>query len=367
VVPDWNDLVADLASSGAGGLDTGAEAAQAWYVPWAIRKRSDGTKALILQRAPVLGADALFLTANDASRALRLATGTATDALAQGFQVTTVGLSGPIDRIDAKMSRTGSVSGNVWFTIEADSSGNPSGTPLATSDKINVATLGTTAHWLHAIFRTPFTPSLSTQYHLVLQGDYTRSDTVFVSWVGVAAGGYANGSAKQFNGAAWSAASGVGDFNFRVHTRIFDVPLTLPSGYDQKAKLPLYVRNNGSSNFLPCVAVDKTVSLLSASQLASGVTATGAGIQQDNALLVAPPVPCVLSCTVHNATDGAGVVVGGGHHGWDVAGSGSSSVAFSAAANAQSHVGGVITEHHTVYVWVTGGTGTVILRGFTIG
>ena len=39
---------ADIATSGAGGLDTGSEAADAWYYVWIIRKSSDGTVNVLL-------------------------------------------------------------------------------------------------------------------------------------------------------------------------------------------------------------------------------------------------------------------------------------------------------------------------------
>src|SRR3989338_7937192 len=50
-VATWDDLSAIITTSGAGGLNTGAEAASTWYEIYAIRKSSDGTKNLLLHRA----------------------------------------------------------------------------------------------------------------------------------------------------------------------------------------------------------------------------------------------------------------------------------------------------------------------------
>jgi hypothetical protein len=59
-------LSAVISSSGAGGLDTGAEAASTWYEIYAIRKSSDGTKNLLLHKAPTFSLDQ-SQTSNDSS------------------------------------------------------------------------------------------------------------------------------------------------------------------------------------------------------------------------------------------------------------------------------------------------------------
>jgi hypothetical protein len=247
-------LTALITGSGAAGLDTGSEQASTWYSIRLIGKSS--TKAvsdlrLIFHRERNLFTDSgqSFTTAPNAARSLRLLTSTATDKLAQGFQSTAASSQGKIDYVDVVLVRTGSPTGNVWFTIETDNAGSPSGTVQATSDKRDVMLFSTgTEQTIRFFFSSPFTPTQSTQYHLVLQGDYAKSDTVFIGWRGVAAGGYANGVAKEYNGAAWSNASGVGDFYFKVYTRLNDTSITYPSGYDQECVLG-YVRNDSGSDF----------------------------------------------------------------------------------------------------------------------
>jgi hypothetical protein len=282
-------LVADVTASGAGGLDTGAEGASRWYEIYAIRKSSDGTLNLLLHRALNRASDTAFTTAPDASRALRRATSTATDKLAQGLQFAN---AKPFPYVDVQLVRAGSVVGNIWFTLEADTAGNPSGTPLATSDKIDASQIATSNQIVRIPFRNPYTAATATQYHLVLQGDYTRSDAVNIAWRGVAAGGYANGIAKEYTGAAWGAASGVGDFYFTAYTELNAAALTYPTGYDAKCLIG-WVYNDGSSNFVEFIARDRQVAFIFGYVILSGGVATFPTLLDTSPAV--PPVPIMAS------------------------------------------------------------------------
>src|SRR3990167_2476971 len=175
-VDDWDDLVADITASGAGGLDTGAEGASRWYEIHAIRKSSDGTKGLLLHRAKDHLLDTSFTTARNAERRLRIATATATDKLAQGVQFAT---AGKLEFIDVQIIGGTAPTGNIWFSLQASSGGDADGVALATTDKLNAAFVATTANqWVRFVFRAPYTVASATQYHLVLEGDYAKSDTV---------------------------------------------------------------------------------------------------------------------------------------------------------------------------------------------
>lgn len=288
-VADWDRLTAHALTSGAGGIDTGSEVASTWYEIYAIRKSSDGTKNLLLHRAKDYFLDTSFTTATDAARALRLLTSTATDKLAQGFKVAT---AGKVEFADFVMERTGGALGNFWLEIQSDSAGNPSGTILATSDKLDAGQGGDAAsnNPIRMIFRNPATLSTATQYHLVLNGDYARSDTVHIKWRGLAAGGYADGAAKEFNGSTWAAASGVGDFFFKVYVTRNDTAVTMPTGYDQKAKIG-WVRNDGSSNFVPFVARGRVVKSLASQNL--GATAEPTAVLGDASAFIPPGVVSV--------------------------------------------------------------------------
>jgi hypothetical protein len=253
-------LDADITASGAGGLDTGARTASRWYEIYAIGKSSTLAAAdlrLLLHLAKRYSIDTSFTTAIDVNRVLRLATGTATDKIAQGFQLAT---SGIVTHVDINGLRAGSPTGHVWFTIEADVAGNPSGVALATSDKVPIGEMSTGQQEWRFLF--PSRPSLTsaTQYHLVLQGDYTRSDTDGIRWAGVVAGGYANGSSREYNGAAWSATAGASglDRYFKVYLEIPSAALTFPAGYDQSCLLG-YVYNDSGNALVPFNQVERHV------------------------------------------------------------------------------------------------------------
>lgn len=243
-VLDWNDLLCDMGTAGANGLDTGSEAASTWYKLLAIRKKSDGTKGLLFHRAKDYFLDIDASTSNGAQDKLRQG---ATDRvkLAQGFQTAT---TGKVEFVDVKIYKTGSPTGLIWFTIEADSSGNPSGTPLATSDKYDVSRFATAAYLTRHAFRIPVSLTTSTQYHLVLQGNYTASAVNYLNWDGNSVSQHAGGTAKKFDGTTWAAAAPA-DFSFKAYVTRNETndDASLPSGYDQYAHIG-WMFNDGSSN-----------------------------------------------------------------------------------------------------------------------
>lgn len=358
---NWDNLTADISGAGAGGLDSGSEAPSAWYEIYAIAK-DDGTRNLLFHRAKNYKNDTSFTTGTDAQRTLRLATSTATDKLAQGIQFATAGL---VQSVVVKLDRVGTPAGRFWFTIEADSAGNPSGTPLATSEKLDAAllTIGTEQR-ITVIFRTPATVAASTQYHLVLQGDFTKSDTNAMAWRGVVAGGYANGSAKQFNGTAWSAATGVADFGFEAFVTVNDTAVTYPTGYTKKAKIG-YVYNNSSSDFLTFIQFDHTVHPLNAGASVSS-TGNAFGTLIDMSAEIPPGLirwwMLAVNSGVGNVTS-----VGGVPDGY--------STPFSAraygtvtlvagTANQYYHGHDVITEFQGLYLAASAGTSTFYRSGW---
>lgn len=247
-VRDWTNIAVDLTASGANGLDTGAEVASAWYELWAIY---DGTnKKGVFHRAKDYFLDESWDqsggTTEDGQHLLRDAT--ARTKLAQGFQVDT---AGPLEFIDVKLVKAGSPTGNYWFTIETNSGGVPSGTVLATSDKYDVSRLTTTAGWVRLPFRAPATISAATQYHLVLQGDFTVSAVNHMGWrADTTAATYAKGAKAAYDGTTWTTDTD-DDFLFKVYITRNDVAVTLQTGYTQKAKIAFFY-NNASSHLKPC-------------------------------------------------------------------------------------------------------------------
>lgn len=269
VVPSWDRLVADITVSGAGGLDTGTELASTWYEIYAIRKSSDGTKNLLLHRAKDYMNDVSYQSPTDASLGLRLADNT-TDKIAQSWLTVT---AGKVEFVEVTLKRNGSPSGYYWITIEADSSGSPSGTPLATSDKYDASRLPTSSLRIRIPFRSPASLSSSTTYWLVLQGDYSKSSTNNISWDGHSTSQYANGKTRSFNGSTWSDATTIVDATFTIYVTRNETSVTMPSGYDQKC-LVGYVYNNSSSNFRRMVAYDREVMYTDSSSYSLGTNTT---------------------------------------------------------------------------------------------
>jgi hypothetical protein len=189
----------------------------------------------------------------DTSVVLRDAT--ARTKLGQGFKLTNAGL---VEFIDVKIFKTTTPVGNFWFTIETNNAGVPSGTVLATSDKYDVSRLSAASTISVRIpFRTPASLSSATQYHLVLQGDFTIGASNMTWRCDGTSPTYANGTAATYDGANWTADAAK-DFCFRMYVTRNDVAVTMPSLYTQKAKIG-YACNNGSSNLKHFWAKDRTV------------------------------------------------------------------------------------------------------------
>lgn len=254
-VQNWDLVTADLTASGAGGLDTGSEAASILYEVYAIYNGS--TKKILFHRAKDYFLDETWDqsggTTEDGQHLLRDAT--ARTKLAQGFKVDT---AGKVEFVDVKVAKIGTPTGNVWFTIEANSGGVPSNTPLATSEKYDVSRLSTTSAFLRFPFRNPVSLSAATQYHLVLQGDFTVSGANHMLWrADTTAATYANGSKAAFDGATWTTDTD-DDFLFKIYVTRNDVAVTLPATYTQKAKIG-FAYNNSGSNFKHFYQKDRTV------------------------------------------------------------------------------------------------------------
>ena len=294
-VSDWNNVDANIAAAtGIGGLDTGTEQASTWYKIWAMYNGT--TKGLMLQRAKDYFLDEDITAGEDASQGLRSAVDNSTVRIAQGFQLGTAGL---IEFIDVKLVKTGTPTGNYWFTIEANSGGVPSGTPLATSDKYDAARLTTTAGPVRLPFRTPFSASAATQYHVVMYGDYTVSATAFVSWqMDGTAATYANGSKALFDSdtSTWTTDAD-DDMWLRVYVTRNDTALVVPTGY-RYAHIG-WVHNNAGSNFKHFWQVGRTLmGGYEADWKIGAFTNTTPGLVDASQYL--PPVPVSVTLMFYN-------------------------------------------------------------------
>lgn len=301
-VTDVTLLEADITVSGAGGLDTGTEAASRWYAVYIIRKSSDGTLGLMLHRSNNFDAGAnpgFVSTATDATTALRDAA--ARTKISQGFQVTTAS-TGDLGFVELKLAKVGSPTGQFWVTIETNTAGAPSGSVLATSDKINVANINATAHVIRIPIRNLSAAlALATQYHIVANGDFAVSGANYVTISTKTGNPYASGTLNQADGAnVWSSA-GTADAYFAIGM-IVEYSLVLPSGYDQYQQIG-FVYNDSGSNFVPFVAFDRHVMPLANQPIASPPSSSLVP-QLYYLFTMVPPVPVSLVCNVYVISDG---------------------------------------------------------------
>jgi hypothetical protein len=94
----------------------------------------------------------------------------------EGSGMSFTGDGGTIDAVQFYLRRVGSPTGNLRMYIYAHSgtwgsTGVPTGSPLATSDPVDVSTIGTSMHFEQFNFPTPFTTSAGVHYFAVF--DYT--------------------------------------------------------------------------------------------------------------------------------------------------------------------------------------------------
>lgn len=79
-----------------------------------------------------------------------------------------------ISYVDAYLSKTGSPTGNISFSLYADSGGNPTGAALATSATFPASSLTGVVQQVHFKLSTPIYDAPSTKYHVV----WTYSGTI---------------------------------------------------------------------------------------------------------------------------------------------------------------------------------------------
>lgn len=302
-------ITADLAVTGAGGIDTGVAAVSTWYDIYLIGK--SGTKAnsdlrLMFHLSDATPADTPQANTGTSEK-LRQASNDRVK-LAQGIKTSA---TGTVPFVDVTLQRTGTVTSvstlgfnMFWFTIETDNAGSPSGTPVATSDKYACNNLSTSAQQIRVLFRSPPSLTSGTQYHLVLNGDYDFSGTNYLSWIGESSNTYAGGVAKKFDGSVtWAAATPL-DFTFSVH-RLVTTAVTMPSGYDEKCKLGSFYSGIGL-NPTPFVQRERVVV-----PLASKATGTYSAVLPTlfDLSAIVPPGPMSIRFAVANV-NGSGAQTG---------------------------------------------------------
>lgn len=251
---EWSGKVADITVSGAGGVDIGAEQSDQWYDIYAIAKE-DGTRALIIHSSKEWVTNTNYTGVDDASQGIRAHVNNSTVKAAQGFQVSE---SGVCPYIVARLHSVGAPTGKIWFTVETDNAGKPSGTIVATSRAYDVARLTPDAMDVRIPTKSSQTLSASTQYHLVAQGTWPISATNYVAWrMDGSAGAYAGGSKALFNSgtSTWTTDTD-DDLIFGIGIEFNSGPLIYPSGYTKKCFLG-WVKNDAGGNFLRFIQVNR--------------------------------------------------------------------------------------------------------------
>ncbi len=366
-IPAWSNLLLDSAVSGAvGGLDTGSLAANAWYEIYGIRNSSSGAKGLLAHLARNFATDQSYAIGNaDSTGNLRQ-----TSSLTQIAQGVKTSAAVPIAAFDAWLTRVSTPTGNIWCEVQADSAGVPSGTSLATSDAIPVANLATASTQTRFIFRNQFTTAgSSTQYWIVIKGDYTINGTAYVTvQMDGSSPTYANGSYATNNGSTWSADA-TKDICFNLISQPAATALSLPSGYDQSGFLG-HVFWNGSA-WRRFTQIGKIVSY----QIPDAVL-TGTFTNLATAPLIiplpnsVPPVPCMANLRVGHSVAANGVIVSpaavgplmttalGAYIGYSIPGS---------ATVSSGPLPPVPLDHPAIYVAVnSAGTAQVFVAGYTL-
>jgi hypothetical protein len=288
-------LVADMATSGANGIDTGSEASSTWYEIHVIRKPSDGSVALLLVQL----SDVYAVVASAAVGATyqNLRDTSSQQKVAQGFKTTEDDI--PFAFLQTRILKAGTPTGYIWLTIETDDgAGSPSGTAIATSPKIDVSTIDATAaadvvFWVNS---STINLQTGTQYHAVFNSDLSVSASNYLRIVANATSVYADGQVKTYNGTTWAGSAT--DLYFEVNARRAAVAPIMPSGYEQRCKVG-YVRNNASANLTKFVAHDRTVTPAETAALASATVNTVGRTFSLGSFV--PPVPVRVVCTILNA------------------------------------------------------------------
>ena len=115
--------------------------------------------------------------------------------LGQAFTPT---LSGPLNKVELRLQKEGSPTGNIWVEIHADGADPSAAAQLgADSATVDVSTVSTYAYIAFTFSNITLTPG--TKYWMLLYGDYTEQIDVGVYWaVDTTSPGYTGGNAGRF-------------------------------------------------------------------------------------------------------------------------------------------------------------------------
>ncbi|MDP4001275.1 MAG: hypothetical protein Q8P83_03470, partial [bacterium] len=355
-----DNLSASITTAGIGGLVSAeSESASQWYrIFYSYGGSGEG---LFLQEAKEYFLDE-EQTATDSGMSLNRATAPTQTKIAQSF---VPGTAGPAEFVDIILSRGASPVGRVWVTLEADSGGSPSGTPLATSDKLDESLVSADPNkaWMRFVFRSPATLSAATTYWLVIQSDRTASDTNLIYVYSNSAGGYTSGSVLKRDSGVWTAQVGY-DLGFKLYVTTYGAAGATPappSGYDSGYAQIGWVYNGSGSDFKSFTQTNNTVRYDSITA-ASGITSTTQILTSLST--ITPPGTLKTMWVLTNNTDAGSNRV----HPYSCASNFCDGGAYWTKPTSQpesSIIDNIITEYQYNYVSVGAGTGTFYNLGYT--
>lgn len=160
--------------------------------------------------------DQSFTTAPDQQNYLRY---DAASRLAQQFTPAT---TNTVSSVDLLLYKAGTPTGNINAEIWSDTGSNlPNAQIGSNSGNVDVSTLttNTAGAYVTFTFATPVPTTAGTKYWIVLDGDYTISDTNHAAWKRVDAGGYTGGIMAFYDGASWNSTTfgTTTDYNFKQY------------------------------------------------------------------------------------------------------------------------------------------------------
>lgn len=141
------------------------------------------------------------------------------EKLAQGFQLSA---AIKLNKISLELVKLGTIAAGkyIWLYIYDDSGGDPNNAISVQSIKIEANTISTSPTWYDFTLSTQLSLAATTQYHIVLEGDYVYSGTNLVRWRLDLGNPYANGIVKNWNEAAWIDSASY-DFAFKLYDTHF--------------------------------------------------------------------------------------------------------------------------------------------------
>ena len=342
-VSSWDNVIADITVSGAGGRDAvSALATSTWYEVYAIRNSTSGAKALLLHRMinrlddakwPSTFSQLAYLRRGDTALTtpdMRYCTKVSQSFVCEG--------GGKIASVDLQLTKVSTPTGNMWVTIQDDNGlGNASGAVLCTSQRLQVQDLSASESAVRFVFDTAATLGTGSRYHLVAEGDFGTALADTSNSIGLRGNtaplgpgqqgwmanvGYTNGNLTIGSGygdcrvwnvvtSTWKVSANAGgggggpqDLYFVIRMEQNRTGLVLPGGYDQYCLIS-YCNINASGNLKEYQQHNRTLSMgFDPDWLV--FTSSTAGLQPADLSAGVPPIACSVQLLAQELSSGFG-------------------------------------------------------------